>query len=181
LADIGERVRTLRTRKELTLEQVAHACGCSASFVSQIERNKVSPSLSTLKRMANALEVQMADFFAEPHENSHVVTRVDERIALTLPRWKSNMNLLVRSSRDKNMQPFYTEIDPGGGALGEYTHEGEEFGIVLEGELELRLDDDVYRLSAGESFYYSSRHPHSWVNCGSKKTVVIWVVSPPTF
>jgi len=181
LADIGEKLRELRKDKGLTLEQLAQACGCSASFVSQIERNKVSPSLSTLKRMANTLEVQMADFFAAPHDNSHVVTRVDERIALTLPRWKAKMNLLVRSSRDKSMQPFYTEIEPGGGAWGEYTHEGEEFGIVLEGELEIRLDDAVYRLSAGESFYYSSKHPHSWVNCGNKRTVVVWVVSPPTF
>lgn len=181
MTEIGAKLRELRRQQGLTLEQVANAAGCSASFVSQIERGKVSPSLSTLKRMANVLGVQMAEFFPSPQQPTHVVTKLDERIALTLPRWKAKMNLLVRDGRGKNMQPFYTEIDPGGGAWGQYTHEGEEFGIVLEGELEIDLDGTSYRVSAGESFYYSSKLPHSWVNSTKKKTVVVWVVSPPTF
>ena len=181
MAEIGETLRQLRKEKGLTLEQVAKAADCSASFVSQIELDKVSPSITTLKRIANVLNVHMADFFPSPQDPPKVVTKVSERIALSLPRWRAKMNLLVGRGPGKRMQPFYTEIEPGGGAYGQYTHDGEEFGIVLEGELEVNLDGSIHRLSAGESFYYSSKLPHSWVNPTKGKTVVVWVVSPPTF
>jgi quercetin dioxygenase-like cupin family protein len=79
------------------------------------------------------------------------------------------------------MQPFYTTIEPGGGSKGSYSHIGEECGIVLKGMLEINLNGKAYRLKKNESFYFSSQEPHSWSNPSKKKTVVIWVVSPPTF
>ena len=79
------------------------------------------------------------------------------------------------------MQPFYTTIEPGGGSKGSYSHIGEEFGIVLQGELEINLNGKSYRVKKNESFYFLSQEPHSWTNSGKRKTIVIWVVSPPTF
>jgi mannose-6-phosphate isomerase-like protein (cupin superfamily) len=79
------------------------------------------------------------------------------------------------------MQPFHNVIKPGGGSKGSYSHVGEEFGIVLEGKLEINLNGKAYRLKKNDSFYFSSQTPHSWSNPGKRKTVVIWVTSPPTF
>jgi quercetin dioxygenase-like cupin family protein len=79
------------------------------------------------------------------------------------------------------MQPFYTVIRPGGGSHGVYTHEGEEFGIVLQGEMELLLDDKVYIVGENESFYFSSQIPHNWNNKSDRDAVLIWVITPPTF
>jgi quercetin dioxygenase-like cupin family protein len=93
----------------------------------------------------------------------------------------ANIQMLVRNIRNRRMQPFYTTIEPGGGSKGSYSHIGEEFGIVLQGKLEINLNGRSYKVGKNESFYFSSQEPHNWSNPGKTKTVVIWVVSPPTF
>lgn len=180
--ELGDKIRKVRKEKGLTLEKVAKNVGCSLSFVSQVERGKVSPSITSLKQIANALEVNIVDFFlpsgnpAEP-----VVMKEADRIEISMKRWKAKINLLVKNIQGKRMQPFYTVIQPGGGALGLYQHEGEEFGIVLKGELEINLNGTIYRVKQNESFYYSSHIPHSWVNPTNRETTVVWVVSPPSW
>jgi quercetin dioxygenase-like cupin family protein len=79
------------------------------------------------------------------------------------------------------MHPFFTTIQPGGGSDGLYSHLGEECGIVLKGELEIDLNGTVYRVKENESFYYNSSEPHNWTNPTDGETVVVWVISPPSF
>ena len=79
------------------------------------------------------------------------------------------------------MQPFYTVIEPGGGSRDPYSHVGEEFGIILEGNLTLTVGEKVHSVPKGHSFYYSSLIPHAWTNRGKTRTVVVWVVSPPSW
>lgn len=180
--ELGEKIRGARKEKGLTLMEVARSAGCSASFISGVERGKVSPSITTLKRVANALGVNIVDFFtpsgnpAEP-----VVMREGDRIGISMKRWKAKINLLVRSTHGKRMSPFYTVIQPRGGAAGLYSHKGEEFGIVLKGELEVNLNNTIYKVKENESFYYSSQIPHGWINPTNGETIVIWVVSPPSW
>jgi len=181
VAGLGQKIRETRTERGLTLEKVARDVGCSPSFVSQVERGKVSPSITTLKHIANALGVNIVDFFLPSGEEDSVVTQEGDRVEISMKRWKAKINLLVRSTQGKRMQPFYTVIQPGGGAMGFYRHEGEEFGIVLKGELEINLNNTIYRVKEKESFYYSSQIPHAWVNPTNKETIVIWVVSPPSW
>jgi quercetin dioxygenase-like cupin family protein len=104
-----------------------------------------------------------------------------ERININFRKGDAKIQMLVRNIQSKRMQPFYTTIEPGGGSKGSYSHIGEEFGIVLRGELEVNLNGKPYRVKRNESFYFISQEPHSWSNPGKKKAVVIWVVSPPTF
>ncbi|MBW2038128.1 MAG: helix-turn-helix transcriptional regulator [Deltaproteobacteria bacterium] len=165
----------------MTLKELAQRVNCSPSFISQVERGKVSPSIATLKHVANVLRVNIVDFFLPPNNSESVVMREGERVEISIKRWKAKINLLVKSTQGKRMQPFYTVIKPGGGALGLYNHEGEEFGIVLKGVLEINLDGTRYQIKENESFYYSSQIPHSWINPTNEETVVVWVVSPPTW
>ena len=187
LEDIGRALRQLRKSQGLTLKQVAEECGCSVSYISQIELDKVFPSIVVLNRIAKVLGVEVADLFSPPPHSSNVVVKPDERIALTMPGWKAKMDLLVRNGENNRMQAFLIELEPGGNP-GRYTHggsksthAGEEFGYVLEGELELDLGDTKYHLLAGDSFYFSSRTTHCTINPGDKKTRLIRVVSPPNF
>lgn len=181
MEEIGQKIRTLRKERGLTLRQLAKAARCSPSFISQVERGKTSPSIATLKQIASALRVNIVDFFISPDGFEQVVTREDERVEISMRRWKAKIHMLIRSTRGKRMQPFYTVIQPGGGSTGLYNHEGEEFGIVLKGELEINLNGVKYRVKEGESFYYSSQIPHSWTNPTDQETVVVWVVSPPSW
>jgi quercetin dioxygenase-like cupin family protein len=92
---------------------------------------------------------------------------------LNFRRGDAKIQMLVRDIRNRRMQPFYTTIEPGGGSEGSYSHMGEEFGIVLKGMLELRIQGRTHRVRKNESFYSSSHEPHCWSNLSKSMTVVI--------
>ena len=179
--DIGRRIRAHRKANGLTLKQLGEKVGCTDAYLSQVERGRVSPSISSLKKIAQALQTKITDFFVESENDEPVVLSPDQRVTLTLKRWNAKIESLLRNPRDKRMHPFFTTIQPGGGSHGLYSHVGEEFGMVLKGELEIDLNGTIYRVRENESFYYNSSEPHSWTNPKDSETVVVWVISPPTF
>jgi transcriptional regulator with XRE-family HTH domain len=180
--NLGGRIRLLREEKGLTMRHLAEQAGCSPSLISQLENNKVDPSISTLKRIAKALDVNIVDFFmAESLNHEDVVTKAKDRVDIQLRRWDAKIQSLVRNTRNKKMQPFFTVIKPGGGSHGMYLHDGEEFGFVTRGNLTLVLEKEKYEIGEGESFYFPSHIPHDWRNNGVEEAEVIWVITPPTF
>ncbi len=180
--NLGGRTRMLREEKGLTIRHLAEQAGCSASLISQLENNRVDPSISMLKRIAKALDVNIVDFFMDESLNHEdVVTRAEDRVNIQLKRWDAKIQSLVRNTRNKRMQPFFTVIKPGGGSHGMYLHDGEEFGFVNRGNLTLVLDKKRYEIETGESFYFPSHIPHDWRNNGMEDAEVIWVITPPTF
>ena len=182
MKEIGEKVKAYRLANHMTLKQLASKAGCTDAYLSQLERGRANPSIMILKKIASALQMKIVDFFAEPETmENDVVCKEGERIDIRFKYGDAKIQMLIRSIQNKRMQPFYTTIEPGGGSKGSYSHIGEEFGIVLQGELEVNLNGRAYRVKRNESFYFSSQEPHSWFNPGKKKTIVIWVVSPPTF
>ena len=180
-AQVGIRVKMHRQSNHLTLKQLAEKVGCTDAYLSQIENGRVSPSIANLKKIADALQTKIADFFVESESNEPVVLRPDQRTLITLDRWNARIHSLVINHRNKRMHPFYTLIEPGGGSHGLYSHVGEEFGIVLKGALEIELDGTAHLVRQMESFYYNSSQPHSWTNPCEEVTEVVWVISPPTF
>lgn len=179
--DIGAKIRELREGKNLRIKDLASMISCSCSMISQLERGKADPSISMLKKIAAALGVNIVDFFAFSPQHDEVVTREADRIPMQLRRWDARIQSLVRDVGTKKMQPFYTVIKPGGGSHGMYSHEGEEFGVVLQGKMELVLGENTFEVGANESFYFSSQTPHDWNNKGNEDVVVVWVITPPTF
>lgn len=181
MENLGNKLKQFRTDKGLTLKQVAEKVDCSPAYISQIENDKASPSIATLKKIAHALNARIVDFFIDETNQEPVVSAPGAWHKVSLPRWRASIKQMVRSVSHKRMQPFHTTIAPGGGSEGDYSHEGEEFGIVLKGTLTLTVGGETYRVKAGSSFYYSSLSPHSWGNDGPDECVVVWVVSPPSW
>jgi len=182
MKEIAEKLKAFRSANRMTLKQLAAKAGCTDAYLSQLERGRANPSIMILKKIASALQMKVVDFFLEPEVNENgIVMKEEERVNINFKRGDAKIQMLVRNIQNKRMQPFYTTIEPNGGSKGSYSHIGEEFGIVLQGELELDLNGKSCRVKKNESFYFSSQEPHSWSNPGKKKTVVIWVVSPPTF
>ena len=182
MIELGEKVKALRLANRMTLKQLANKAGCTGAYLSQLERGYANPSVMMLKKIASALQMKVVDFFLElEEEKNDVVLKEDERVSINFKRGDVKIQMLIRNIRDKRMQPFYTTIEPGGGSKGSYSHIGEEFGIVLQGELEVNLNGKLYRVKKNESFYFSSQESHGWLNPSKRKTVVLWVVSPPTF
>jgi len=180
--NLGGKIKLLREQKGITMRHLAEEAGCSSSLISQLENNHVDPSISTLKRIAKALDVNIVDFFMDETLNHEdVVTKAADRVDIQLRRWDAKIQSLVRNTRNKRMQPFFTVIKPGGGSHGMYLHEGEEFGFLMKGSLTLVLDERRYEIGTGESFYFPSHIPHDWINNGRDDAEVIWVITPPTF
>jgi len=178
---IGQQIRLFRKEKGMTLQQLADLVELSPSYLSQVENDKSSPSIATLRRIAEALGVRTVDFFADELINDPPIMPPSQWTRVLLPGWEAEVSQLVHIVGDKRMQPFHTVVPPGGGTRENYSHPGEEFGFVLEGELTLRLGDEIYHLEPGTAVYYSSLIPHSWRNHGDKPCRLIWVLSPPSW
>jgi transcriptional regulator with XRE-family HTH domain len=182
MKEIAEKLKAFRLANRMTLKQLASKASCTDAYLSQLERGHANPSIMVLKRIAQALQVKVVDFFLEQETGENdVVLKEKERVNINFKQGDAKIQMLVRNIQNRRMQPFYTTIEPGGGSKGSYSHIGEECGIVLKGMLEINLNGKAYRLKKNESFYFSSQEPHSWSNPGKTKSVVIWVVSPPTF
>ncbi len=176
-AALGPRLRSLRRNRGLSLAQVASEVGISVAYLSALERSQMSAAVGTLRKLARFYGVNILDFFNPAHANPHLV-RPAERKLLEAGRGV-RMELLAWG--DTVMEPHLFRIAPGASSGDSYSHEGEEFLYLVRGQLEISLEDQPFRLAAGDSFYFESHTPHRWVNPGKGETLVLWINTPPTF
>ncbi|WP_315837566.1 cupin domain-containing protein [Bradyrhizobium prioriisuperbiae] len=178
---VGQRIRDLRRARNLSLEAVAARTDLSIGFLSQIERGLSSPSLRVLATLADVLGVGIAALFGGNESGGDtpdaVVTREPQRAELNLWRTGISKQLLSPAGADGRLNLFLVRLEPGGSTGDElYTHDGEEAGLVLEGEMTLTVDAETWTLRDGDSFRFASRRPHRFSNpSGDTKTVVLWV------
>lgn len=174
----GQRFRRLRTRRGLSLAQVARATKVSVGFLSALERGQMRSSISTLRRIARFYRTNILSLFETAEENPRLVRPGQRKVLETTPGVR--MELLAWGQTA--MEPHLFRIKPGGGSGESYSHEGEEFLHVLRGDFEIWLDSkEHYRLKPGDSLYFESSTPHRWKNPGRSETCVLWVNTPPTF
>ncbi len=178
----GAKLRTVRERKRLTLKEVSRQAGVSESLVSQIERNKVSPSIETLLQIADVLDLDYEYLFSDYRQKRKIhIVRSDER--QTIVRNLVTIEQLCQPGDERGapaIESFLLKIDEGGEKGDkEYGHPGWEFGLVLKGKAQLFYGKQVYELSEGDSVSFPSDTPHVFKNSGSGSLQAIWVVSPP--
>jgi transcriptional regulator with XRE-family HTH domain/transposase-like protein len=174
----GERFRRLRTRRGLSLAQVARATGVSVGFLSALERGQMRSSIATLRRIARFYRTNILSFFEAAEENPRLVRPAQRKILETTPGVR--MELLAWGHTA--MEPHLFRVRPGGGSGESYAHEGEEFLHVLRGDFEIWLKSgEHYRLKPGDSLYFESSTPHRWKNPGRSETWLLWINTPPTF
>lgn len=180
-SDLGARIRMLREREGLSLRTVAEAAGVSESFLSQIERGVASPSVASLRRVAEALGESVGSLFEGPSLPGKVV-RVADRRRLVHPQrqWE---DVLVTPASSRRLQVILSTIESGAGSGEEpYAHDSdEECVIVLKGQLEFWVDEEPYLLQEGDSILFESRRPHRNRNPGPGKAEVLWVITPPSY
>ncbi len=181
----GEKIRLVRERRGMTLKEVGAEAKVSESLVSQIERNKVSPSVDTLMAITDALDIDPEYLFRDYKKKRKVIiTPEKERNSLTLNN-VSYFQLANISNKDKEskvteVETMMIEIQPGGekGDI-EYGHPGNEIGIILQGSGELVYGTETYNLKKGDSLSFSSDIPHILKNRGGNILKAIWIITPP--
>ena len=170
-------MRSLRRERGLTIEQVAAATGLTKGFISQLERDRTSPSLSSIARICDVLGVRLSQIFER--EPGPALVRREERPEIDT--YFPTHNWLLTSREERRLQAIESEVAPGGGAGDElYSLPGEvEFVYVLEGTLELLVGDERLVLSEGDALTYELSKPHTWRNPSSTdKLRVLWLAVP---
>ena len=176
---IGERLKRLRMTNSLTQEELASRSDLTKGYISQLENDATSPSIATLKDILDVFGVSMQEFFSEISDED-IVFGKDARVQATDDD-KIKVELLVPGAQNREMDPVLVTLDPGGEMEEQPFHEGEEFGFILLGKVQLRLDDRLYTVKKDECFYFTSDKKHAVKNIGRGPAKILWVVTPPTF
>ena len=184
-ARLGVRMKLARQIRGMTLKAVADAAGCSESLLSKIENGKASPSLPMLHKVVQVLETNIGWMFEEVDGEEGIIFRAGTRplIALDPLRRGEGISLerVIPYSPGHMLQCNIHHIDAEGASAGPIQHSGEEVGYLIAGEIELIVDDQTYKLSAGDSFVFRSELPHHYRNVGAERASIFWVNTPPTF
>jgi len=183
--DIGTRLRGIRRMKKLRLKDVAAKIDCSESMLSKIETNKAQPSLKMLHRLTEVLGTTIASLFADHQDGTITIHRQGQR-ALVVTRAAEDggtvsLERISPFGEDQMLEVNIHIVDPGTESGGDISHTGEEVGYVLEGELDLIVEDESHALSAGDSFYFRSELRHRYRNTGTGRTRILWINTPVTF
>jgi transcriptional regulator with XRE-family HTH domain len=180
MPDLSTKLKRLRIQKKLTQKQLAQRVQCTPAYICQLEGGKADPSISTLKKISTALGITIIDFFRTDYAEKVILKKKDREI-FKFPKSKTTVETLIPNPGNKKMDARIVFIGPGGGSRGTYHHEGEEFGYVIQGALELNYDGKHYLLAPGDSFYLKSQIEHEYQNKGGDEAIVLWVNHPPSF
>lgn len=174
---IGKKLKALRTLCGLTQEELADRCELTKGYISQLENDLTSPSISTLTDMLVALGTDLKTFFSDEEEtikfteNDYFIKKTEE----------FSITWLVPNSQKNEMEPILFQLANGASSEIDMPHEGQEFGYVLEGKIEIVYGNRHEVCSKGESFYFTTDKNHYIKNLYNGISKIIWVSSPPNF
>ncbi len=175
--DVGFRLRELRDARHISLRGLGAKSGLSANALSMIERGRTSPSVSTLYKLADALGVQVTEFFVPQAEKQDVIfVRADSRTRVSFSRglWEG----LGGEKFSGGVEPFVLTLESGSSSgQHQIVHTGHEFVYCLRGQLEYLVEQQIIKLDAGDSLLFAAHRRHRWRNPGSTVTNALIVLS----
>jgi transcriptional regulator with XRE-family HTH domain len=179
--DVGSRIRMLRGGKGLSLRKAATISGMSPSLLSQIETGKVNPSLSTLRKIAQAIDVPVFYLVLDgSYQTSGVIKKAQRRLVV-FPKGGLQYEI-IHSNLQKQMGIHIGTLKPGGMTSEEpLSHQGEECIIILDGKMHVEIRETTTILEAEDSFYFDSSIPHRLYNKGDRDCLFYLIITPPKF
>ncbi|MCI1591019.1 helix-turn-helix domain-containing protein [Heyndrickxia oleronia] len=180
MVDIHTKIRELRQQQGLTLKELSENTNLSVGFLSQVERGTSSLAITSLKKIADSLGVEMSYFFQQEMNNNYVVKLDDHRVFQV----DGNESKYVKVSgnfQGRSMESLIVTLRPFQQDIQTSSHPGEEFHYVLKGQVIIHVDNNEYVLNAGESIHFPSEKVHKWENPLSEETVILSVLTPVLF
>ncbi len=175
--NLGQQIRTIRESRKISLRKLAKEVGVSPSFISQVEQSKAQPSVDSLKKIAEVLGVNCSFLIGEEESSA-----VSAPVILSKNKFDEKklhnivLKKLVPENIENNMEPTFLNLAPGATTIEELSAEtGEEFLLLLSGELEITLNGKVYHLHEGDNIYFNARVKHSFKNRSKNNTKLLWV------
>lgn len=180
---VGKKLKSIRLKNDLTIQELAHKSRVSSNMISRIERGLTIPSVEILMKLAGVFEKSINYFVEEVTATHEVVFSSPGKRDKTVYDDEKNMHTESFTSglRDPQFMSFYCTVQQGGtsGDQDMY-HPGDELIYVLEGSLRVSIAGESHLLNAGDSLSFKSHLPHRWDNVGSGQAKVIWTLSPFT-
>jgi len=176
---LGRGIRDCRSAKGMTLKKLAELTELSVSYLSQLERDSISPSLRSLAKIAQALNVPIVSFFLKQNDPPGSVVRREKRIKITLPDTDLQYELLAPDVNRK-VEFLLLRVEKGKGQDKLITHEGEEYVFIIQGKLEVKVGKERYVLRAGDSICFDPSFPHTFNNIGEEEVIGVIAASPPS-
>ncbi len=180
IMEIGNKIRNLRVQKGLTQEELANRCELSKGFISQVERDLTSPSIATLTDILQCLGTNLEQFFSHAEEPQVVFHPEDFFEKVDLEK-KNQIQWIVPNAQKNMMEPILVSLEAGGYLEKDSPHEGEEFGYVLSGSINITIESRTYQAKKGDSFYYAASKPHYIRAAGRYGAKFLWISTPPNF
>ena len=180
--EIGVRLKELRKNRKMSIADLAEKAEVSTGLISQIERDKVVPSVVNLYRISKALDTDINYFFEESLESGIQITRRGDHKHVITEQGNVVYELFTSSRKGHAFDLMRISLMGGEEYSREMiTHEGEECGFVLKGTLTVLLDGKEYHLNEGDSIYYSSGIPHKYLNLQEEECISVWAMTPTFF
>jgi transcriptional regulator with XRE-family HTH domain len=181
---VGDLIRTRRRALDLTLAEVARKTEFSVSYLSQVERNLVGPSVAALMKIAAALGVSVGEILARDERSSAgaKLVRPQDRKTLSYPGSDIRYELLSPDLANRAMEVLMFRAPAGSTSGAEpFAHDGEECFVLIKGRLRVWVGEEEHVMREGDSLYFKSSMAHRWVNDGKTDALAIWVNTPPSF
>jgi transcriptional regulator with XRE-family HTH domain len=179
---IGARVKHARIIKGIRMRELADRIGCAESSISKIENGHIIPSLPMLQRIVEALGRDLSSFFSADLNSPGIIQRAGQRVVTTNDPIRDGKGVtyerMVAFGRGSLLEANVHVVEPGGGRVDRVTHPGETLGYIIEGQLELTIENTTYTLNAGDSFHYRNHLTSSYRNPGTVTTRMLWVNTP---
>lgn len=169
---VGALIRARRRQQQLTLMELGAAADVSVGYLSQVERDRATPSLGTLAQIARALGVSIDYFVAAPAPHT-ALTRAGERNRFSIAGSSIVYERLGADFPGNQLSGFLMTVPPGYRSET-VAHEGEEMLYVLEGAITQRLDGEEMVMSAGDSLHFRGNRPHAWANHTDRPARLLW-------
>lgn len=179
---VGARLRHARLLEGILIRELAERVGCAESMISKIENGKVAPSLTMLQRLVEALNRDLSSFFGADINAPGLVQKQGERPISHTDAIRGGSNVsyerLVPFAAGNLLEGNIHRIEPGGEKADQITHQGETLGYVIEGELELVIENVTYQLNTGDSFFFKNHLTHGYRNPSASLTRIVMVNTP---
>jgi transcriptional regulator with XRE-family HTH domain len=173
--EIGRKLRRLRKSRGLTLEELAEKAGLTKGFLSQIERDKASPSIAALKAILDVLGEDISTFFKDMNSTEKFVFKKEERQKVELEREGVKIVSPIPSLHYKELDAVIIHIEPDGYLTNEDWDVEEAFGYVLRGSVKLTINNNIYLLRKGDCFYIFPDSNYEIRNEAKKEAEVLLV------
>ncbi|SHI51027.1 helix-turn-helix domain-containing protein [Lutispora thermophila] len=180
MIDVGSKIRKLRKSKNLSIADLSAMTGLSTGLISQIERNKVVPTIVAMLKIVNALEVTMGYFFDEEKDMPTIIRKDERRVFATND--DSRIYEFLTPTHNKKMEFILIRLNNCTHKSEEaFSHVGEECGYVIKGSMAVIIGGKRYVLNEGDSIYFDSSIPHVYESNDDNECISIWAMTPPSW